>query len=273
MLYEIVVSNAGPSDAQDVVVTDTLDAQVSFSGASSGCVHDRLAYQWRCGLHSRNVGRRRFQIVPDLSTGRWTQPRMAISSPMLSLPRPAATDPTPDNSDSVTTTVEGFGNIADVAIAKVTSSSVVTAGEQITYTLTVTNAGPAVATNVRVLELIPAGTTAISLTPTNPDDASAYCSLGGGCFLGQVFTTTTATIEVVLQVNADYAGTSLTNSASVSADQQDPKTDNNFDDTTTPVETSADLGIAKSDMVDPVIAGELLQYQLVISNTGPSRCP
>ena len=53
-----------------------------------------------------------------------------------------------------------------------------TAGEQITYTLTVTNAGPAAATNARVLELVPAGTTVVTITANNPDDAGAYCSPG-----------------------------------------------------------------------------------------------
>ena len=146
----------------------------------------------------------------------------------------------------------------------------VTAGELITYTLTVTNAGPQAATNVRLLELVPAGTTVVSLTPTNPDFSGEYCSLGGACFLGTVFLNTTATVEVVLQVNADYPGTTLINSAHVSADQRDPDMANNFNDATTPVLTSADLVIAKSDMVDPVLAGDTLQYQIVVTNTGPS---
>ena len=38
LLYELQVSNAGPSDAQNVVVTDTLDANVTFVSASAGCV-------------------------------------------------------------------------------------------------------------------------------------------------------------------------------------------------------------------------------------------
>ena len=37
LVYEIVVSNAGPSDAQNVTVTDTLDGNVSFVNASDGC--------------------------------------------------------------------------------------------------------------------------------------------------------------------------------------------------------------------------------------------
>ena len=63
------------------------------------------------------------------------------------------TDPTPVNTASVTTTVQGFGNQADLGVVKATGAATVTAGERITYTLTVTNSGPSAATNVRVLDL------------------------------------------------------------------------------------------------------------------------
>ena len=36
-VYEIVVTNSGPSDAQNVVATDTLGANLTFVGASAGC--------------------------------------------------------------------------------------------------------------------------------------------------------------------------------------------------------------------------------------------
>ncbi|MCO6452393.1 MAG: DUF11 domain-containing protein, partial [Caldilineales bacterium] len=269
VLYEIVVSNDGPSDAQNVVVTDTLDGQISFSGASSGCVHDGspLDGDVVCTVGTLAAGTSKSFLIAGLVVES-AQDGDTLTNDVVATT--STTDPTPDNSDSVTTTVEGFGNLADVVITKDTAQSDVTAGELITYTLTVTNAGPSTATNVQVLELVPAGTTVVSLTPTNPDFLGEFCSLGGACYLGTVFTNTTATIEVVLEVNGDFDAASLTNSASVNADQQDPDTSNNFDDVTTAVETSADLSIAKSDLSDPVIAGELLLYQIVVSNEGPS---
>ena len=155
-------------------------------------------------------------------------------------------------------------------IAKRTALTSVTAGERITYTLTVTNAGPAAATNVRVLELVPAGATVVSLTPVNPDSAGAYCNLGGACWLGTVYPTTTATIQVVLDVNSDFSGGSLVNTAQVSADQRDPDQGDNFASVTTPVSTAADLVVGKADLVDPAYAGGAILYQVVVTNTGPS---
>ncbi len=88
---------------------------------------------------------------------------------------------------------------------KATLQTNVTAGELISYTLLVTNAGPSVATHVQLLDLIPAGTTVITLTASNPDFTGEFCSLGGTCYLGTVLTDTLVTVQIVLQVNSDFA--------------------------------------------------------------------
>ena len=45
---------------------------------------------------------------------------------------------------------------------------------------------------------------------------------------------------------------------------------NDSDTETTTVSTSADLSIAKSDSVDPVVAGTNFTYTLIVTNAGPS---
>ncbi len=180
------------------------------------------------------------------------------------------TDQTPDT-DSETTTVETpIGPVSDLSISKDDQSEPVLAGENVTYDITVTNNGPSVATNVRVLELVPAGTTALSLTASNPDADDEDCSLGGSCYLGTMQVGTVATITVVLQVNPDFQGSSLTNTASVSADQADDDPSDNIASDDTAITTEADLSIEKVDLTDPVIAGEVLLYQIQVTNNGPS---
>ncbi len=88
--------------------------------------------------------------------------------------------------------------------------------------------------------------------------------------LGALFPATTALITVVLQVDADFAGATLINRASVAADQPDPNPANNMAETSTPVRSDTDLSVAKVGLPDPVIVGETLLYQIVITNSGPS---
>jgi uncharacterized repeat protein (TIGR01451 family) len=146
----------------------------------------------------------------------------------------------------------------------------VVAGERVTYTLVVTNGGPSAATNVRVLELVPAGTTVVTATVENPDDEGEHCSLGGSCYVGRLTVGGVATVTVVVEVGADFAGGVLVNTASVSADQGDPDAGDNVASATTGVTRWADLSLEKVAVPDPVLAGEVLLYQLTVTNDGPS---
>ena len=90
------------------------------------------------------------------------------------------------------------------------------------------------------------------------------------CYLGTVYTYTTATITLSLKVNPGYTGSMLTNSVSVSADQADTNIGNNIDSEDTTINQSADLSIVKVGIPDPVNAGDVLVYQLQVSNAGQS---
>ncbi len=57
---------------------------------------------------------------------------------------------------------------ADLAIEKQALAASVTAGEELTYAITVTNLGPDAATDVEVLDLVPPGTHVVSMTADNP---------------------------------------------------------------------------------------------------------
>ncbi|OUC07147.1 hypothetical protein RY27_16660, partial [Litorilinea aerophila] len=264
-LYELVVTNLGPSDAQNVVVTDTLPAGVSWSGGSSGC--SLVGSEAVCTVGTLAAGASRSFLIA-VTVSQAAEAGSILTNTVTA--QSSTPDPSPANTATVTSTVQGVGTQADLAITKLTGQGSVTAGETITYTLVVTNLGPSAATNVEVLELVPAGTQVLSLVAHNPDASNEFCSLGGACHLGTLFSGTTALVTVTLAVDASYQGATLTNSAHVSADQQDPDTSNNLTDVSTPVSRAADLSVAKRDLPDPVRIGETLLYQIVVSNTGPS---
>ena len=270
LLYRSTVVNRGPSTAQGVVITDTLDNNVSFSSADAACAHDGSEIG---GVITCTVG----TLAPETSAFYLVAVTVGDVPAGTLLPNVAnVTSSTPlvntaDDSIRITTTVAvPVGPSADVSIEKTTAAASVIAGEQITYTLAVANSGPQPATNVRVLELAPAGTEIVTMTVSNGADISAYCSLGGSCYVGTVPSSGNATITVVLEVEAGYAGSSLVNSAQVSADQRDADPSDNISQVSTPVSVAADLVMAKNALANPVYAGQLLMYELVVTNTGPS---
>jgi uncharacterized repeat protein (TIGR01451 family) len=107
---------------------------------------------------------------------------------------------------------------ADVAISQSSNAGTTTAGDDVVFTLTVSNAGPATATNVTVSDTIPSGTTLVS--------ASAIC--GGTSTLTCAVGTLTpgSTMQLVVRVRTMAAGT-IVNNASVAASQPDPAGGNN----------------------------------------------
>src|SRR5690606_16221772 len=87
---------------------------------------------------------------------------------------------------------------ANLSVAVSDSPDPVTAGEQLTYTVTVSNAGPDSADNVMVDLVLPAEVTLVSATP------SAGSCTGTNCDLGSLAASASASIVFVVDV-ADSA--------------------------------------------------------------------
>ena len=167
-----------------------------------------------------------------------------------------------NNSASATTNVRPLANLS---LTKSDSPDPVLAGQLLTYSLSVANAGPSSATGVTVTDTLPAGVTFNSATPSQ-----GSCSQSSGtvtCALGTIANGQGAGVEI--SVTPENAG-EITNEASVSSDEVDLVPGNNSAGASTTVDPAADLSIVKSDSPDPVSAGQQLTYTLGIGNAGPS---
>jgi uncharacterized repeat protein (TIGR01451 family) len=157
---------------------------------------------------------------------------------------------------------------ADLSLAKEDAVDPVVVGDAIVYTLTVSNGGHDAALNVSLTDTLPAEVTFTSATPDQGSCGQAARTVT--CDLGDISSGASADVVIVAVATAPGA---LTNSAAASSDTLDLNPDNNnaSEDTTVnalPV-PEADLSIAKSDGLDPVGAGGVLSYTLVITNNGP----
>ncbi|HKQ36617.1 MAG TPA: Calx-beta domain-containing protein [Verrucomicrobiae bacterium] len=157
-------------------------------------------------------------------------------------------------------------NITDLGLGIQDSPDPLQAGEILTYTLSLTNLGPRLATGVKVTDLLPPDMEFRSAVPSQgscaQSNATIVCDLGGIDVNGLA--------QIMISVRP-LVGGSMTNSAFVTQDQNDVEVPNNSALAVTTVNTApvADLVISISDSPDPIFAGQDLTYSINITNRGP----
>jgi uncharacterized repeat protein (TIGR01451 family) len=153
---------------------------------------------------------------------------------------------------------------ADLAIVKSASPATITPGEDVTYTLAVTNDGPDPAVDMRVSDPLPSGLTFVSASPE--------CSAVGAdvtCAVGSLAAGASRTFTITASVASSVTGR-VTNTATVGSDTTDPDPGDNRSTASVPSEGVADLSIAKSASTSTVGRNGQVLYTLVIANDGPS---
>ena len=163
---------------------------------------------------------------------------------------------------------------ADLSITKDDGVAAVTAGGNTTYTLVLANAGPGAAANARFSDLLPPGTTFVSLSsPGGWSCLTPPVGAGGtvSCSIANLNAGSNATFTLVVGIGASVAnGTVLTNTATATSDAFDPTPANNSASDADTVGTSADLAITKTDGAASVNAGASTVYTITLTNNGPS---
>ena len=127
---------------------------------------------------------------------------------------------------------------ADLGLTMTQSANPVPAGSNQTYTLTVTNAGPNDATNTTVSDTLPTNATLVSATGSQ--GAACTGTTVVSCNLGTVANAGTATVTVVVTVNAGATGT-VVNTATVVSDLPDPNQPNNTASVTATIGASTNV--------------------------------
>ncbi|MDG4556634.1 MAG: DUF11 domain-containing protein, partial [Candidatus Contendobacter sp.] len=166
---------------------------------------------------------------------------------------------------------------ADLSVTKIDSPDPVTAGTNLTYTITANNAGPNTAASVSLSDTLPADTTFESVSVPGGWSCSTPAVGAGGtltCSIASLSALANATFTLVVAVSPSVAnGTVLSNTATLSSTTTDPDPGNNSATATTTVANSADLAITKTDGVANATPGGSVTYTIVASNAGPDGVP
>lgn len=172
LTYTITVSNPGPYDADDVVVTDSMPTGVTFV-SSTGCAEDPAGLP-TCSLGSIAAGGSASYTltvtVDSYALGTITNDAGVVSAWL-----------DPDLSDNNTFEDTEVTAESDLAVTKENGLPFVVPGWDITYTIVVANDGPSDAPAADVTDIIPPELLSVEWTcmPTG----AAYCSDGTGNFL------------------------------------------------------------------------------------------
>ena len=229
LTYTLTISDLGPSNATGVTIVDTLPAGFVYGSASG----DTSATPSGNTL-TLNVG--------NLAAGTTTTVTVngtvasTASGSIINTATVSGAQPDPNlanNTSSVTTVVAPavIQSVTDVKIVKTANPSPATSGGLLIYSFTVTNYSLVTATHVTVSDALPAGETYY----TSGGELS-YTNAAGALTLnlGSIASGATDTVWVAVRVTAP-AGSTLTNTAIVSADQPESNPADAISTVVTPV--------------------------------------
>jgi uncharacterized repeat protein (TIGR01451 family) len=252
----VIVTNLGPNPATSVALTNLLPAGIDLLAAeSSRGTCSRNGDLVTCAVGDLAVGEGVILTLVAVPLGQGT-----ITNHVSV--RSGEADLHPENNAATASLV--VRNIADLSLSVIEPPTLAILGFPLTYSLAVTNSGPHPATQILLTDLLPDGTTFVSV-----DSGQGTISAEGNTWrleLGRLDPgeTVTASFTVIPDVAA-----TITNAASVSASEFDPDLAGNSVETTTVIIRQANLVLSLTGSPDPVALGSDLIYALTVTNLGP----
>ncbi len=222
--YTITVSNAGLSNVIGATVADTFPATLTGvtwtsagagggtgTAAGSGNINDTVNLPAGGSVTYTVSG-----TVNPAATGTLAN-TATVTAPV------GVTDPTPGNNSATDT--DTLTPRADLVLTKFDVPDPARPGQNAFYTISLANAGPSDAQTVTITDLLPAGTTFVSAsasagwTPATP----AVGGTGSVTFTkSTVAGAETGFFSIVVKLDANYSGATLSNTASVTSATTDP---------------------------------------------------
>lgn len=154
---------------------------------------------------------------------------------------------------------------ADLSVT-ITAPASFLLGNNLTYNISVTNAGPDPATGVTMADILPAGLSYVSVLP-----GKGICSVNGGtiiCDVGSMAVGETTSVTLVVKPTAPVT---IANTATATATEGDPVSANNAGQVTTTFvlgQPRISGAIASKTVVSQTATQKILLVDLKLTNTG-----
>ncbi|WKT58384.1 hypothetical protein QVH35_02860 [Candidatus Nitrosotenuis chungbukensis] len=252
LLYTITVTNDGPSDADHIIITDSLPSGVTFNAPTSSpeCSFDSQNNNAICHLTNPIPPGESHIVTMNVTVNSSTTGTLTNTATVTS----DSTDPYQGNNQASADPVDVIST-TDLSLSKMGPVNTV-AGRTIIYNLSVINHGPSDAVNVKVQDELPAGLTFIPYSaPNSLSDPNCQFSLGLiVCDFGNMQAGITQTKSIQAQIALTVVGT-IHNTAEVFTDSDDQNPDNNIAMLDTIV-AAPFCGRAESDFVNVIYGTE-----------------
>ncbi len=258
--FHVTAENATTLDASGLVVRDRLPAGLNYVNAlPSVGTYDPVSGLWNIGDLAAGASCV-LQLVATVEAG--TGGRTIYNSVSI-----ASFDQMQEQQLQAVLLIPVTVRAADLRLLKNVDDPTPIQGEQVDFTVLVTNQGPDTAFAVVAADTLPAGL----LFQGAVADQGSYSEVTGLWTLGTLAVGETATLVLTAEVQLDVgSGDSAVNVARITAcDQEDPDTGNNQDDASL-TQQSADLALDKVIDEAAPAAGDTVVFTLALRNDGPS---
>lgn len=274
--YTQTVTNNGPQDAVNATFIEAVPGNTIFqslaiapgwscstpavgSAGNISCTNPDVA---SAAVGTFTVG---VQVIPGTVSGTQILDTDSVSS--------GTNDPNLANNTASVLTIVGSATSADLVVTTTAAPNPVQAGNNITYTITVHNNGPAATSSVTFTDAIPANTTFVSLAQTGTAWVCPAPGASVNCTITSLPSGATTTFTLIVTVAAGAAsGTVITNTASTSTSTPDPNPSSNSSTVKVIVAGAGqyDLSVTSSASPNPVTPSNNITFLLNFANNGPS---
>ena len=207
VVFTLTVNNSGPDDASGVQVTDLLPSGYAYVGDSGNGNYSSNTGLWDIGDLANGAAATLHITATVNASGVYTNvAEVSAANETDADSTPGNNDPAEDDQDSAVTTPTP---VIDLSLTKSVDNATPASGSQIVFEITVENNGPADASGVQVIDLLPSGYAYAG------DDANGNYSSNTGLWdIGDLANGAAATLHITATVNASGV---YTNVAEVSA--------------------------------------------------------
>ena len=252
VIWTVTVTNNGPDKSVNTRVIDKLPAGLIYN-----------SHKAEVGNYDPDTG---VWIIGDLANGESKQLVIStianiVNKTIVNVANVTSDTPGDRKNDTNNTTV--VDDVADLEVVKLVSNATPKFGDEITWTIIVTNHGPDKAKAVNVTDKLPAG-----LKYNGHSGPGLYDSSNGIWIIGDMEKGDSVSLSI--RTIVEISNGTIENIAVVNSTTPDNNTDNNIGNNTTKVNDDADLEIVKVVSNKNPKFGETITWTITVTNNGPS---